>query len=1092
MSIVYHTIYRKCLKIQWERGVVGKGPANVLQGYRGPHNNGTSGDSGYLGASNGLQEVRYWWGASKHMNWVPISGWIAYGTCRAIGDTNWHSLYFDSKTGECLSHNKNQATEKLNNKGWQLFQEGKYSEAAEYFNNAYQACSSGYQNEQTFKNNIDKAKAELDAINLNSQGDNLFNQGKYHEAHSKYQEAYDKSQVSTQYNKYSTNRDKAKAELDAINLNSQGDNLFNQGRYHEAHSKYQEAYDKSQVSTQYNKYSTNRDKAKTELDAINLNSQGDNLFNQGRYHEAHSKYQEAYDKSQVSTQYNKYSTNRDKAKTELDAINLNSQGDNLFNQGRYHEAHSKYQEAYDKSQVSTQYNKYSTNRDKAKTELDAINLNSQGDNLFNQGRHHEAHSKYQEAYDKSQVSTQYNKYSTNRDKAKTELDAINLNSQGDNLFNQGRYHEAHSKYQEAYDKSQVNTQYNKYSTNRDKAKAELNAIGLKELGDIEFNAGRYDSAKVKYQEAYNKSQITKEKNKYTICKDKVKAELNAIGLKELGDVEFNVGRYDSAKVKYQEAFNKSSVAAHKTTYTNCISKAQVELDAQSAYQCGKMLFNQGKYSDALKEYQAAHSSSKVINAKSTYNDEISKVKVEISAKQLYEQGETLYRAGNYVEAKTKYNEAVYTSEVNKDYYSRTGVAKAQVELNAIELNEQGNTLFASGNFSAAKDKYQQAYNISEVAKKNDNFFSKLFYSPHEYKKNKDKAQTELDAIALSDQANVFLKQGKLAEVIMKYQAAYDKTQIFNQRDQYKNNRDLIQAKVYNKEGYQLLSEASTRGDLAVKILKYKNAQEKFEKAINICPNSDVYKSSLAKVKAELDAINLNSQGDNLFDQGRYHESHNKYQEAYNKSQITKEKNKYAVNQEKAQTIINKLLKLETLWDNAWKAENDTEDDRSEEAGGFLQEVLRESKDGLKIVPNDSKFKQYEILVSLKMEGNALFNEGLESQQDGLELLQEAHKLKQQQKYDLANVKFYEAKEKFSNAKEKFEIGSNEDQRFVSCVEFVQKQLHEVMASLEITEQHTLASGLSNLDINISNISYLETDSLETNIVGDHNNYHAQM
>ncbi|WP_041405424.1 tetratricopeptide repeat protein [Rickettsia rhipicephali] len=218
-SLPHHL--QEMFKNSMGEGVVGKGPANVLQGYRGPHNNGTSGDSGYLGASNGLQEVRYWWGASKHMNWVPISGWIAYGICSAIGDTNWHSLYFDSKTGECLSHNKNQATEKLNNKGWQLFQEGKYSEAAEYFNNAYQACSSGYQNEQTFKNNIDKAKAELDAINLNSQGDNLFNQGRYHEAHSKYQEAYDKSQVSTQYNKYSTNRDKAKAELDAISLNSQ-------------------------------------------------------------------------------------------------------------------------------------------------------------------------------------------------------------------------------------------------------------------------------------------------------------------------------------------------------------------------------------------------------------------------------------------------------------------------------------------------------------------------------------------------------------------------------------------------------------------------------------------------------------------------------------------------------------------------------------------------------------------------------------------------------------------------------------------------------------------------------------------------------
>ncbi|WP_341792345.1 hypothetical protein [Rickettsia endosymbiont of Gonocerus acuteangulatus] len=777
---------------------------------------------------------------------------------------------------------------------------------------------------------------------------------------------------------------------------------------------------------------------------------------------------------------------------EVAASKLNEIGRQLFDNGKFSEAKEYFSNAYTHSSNKANYDVYKDNINKAKAETDAINLNSQGDNLFNQGRYHEAHNKYQEAYDKSQITKEKNKYALYKDKAKTELNAIGLKELGDVEFNAGRYDSAKVKYQEAHDKSQITKEKNKYALYKDKAKTELNAIGLKELGDVEFNAGRYDSAKVKYQEAHDKSQITKEKNKYALYKDKAKTELNAIGLKELGDVEFNAGRYDSAKDKYQQACNKSSVVVNKTTYTNCISKAQVELDAQSAYQCGKMLFSQGKYSDALKEYQVAHGSSKIMNVKSTYNNEISKVKVEISAKQLYEQGEALYRAENYVEAKIKYNEAVYVSEVNKDYYNRTGAARAQVELDATELNEQGNILFASGNFSEAKDKYQQAYDISEVAKKNDNFFSKLFYSPHEYKKNKDKAQTELDAIALSDQANILLNQGKFAEAIIKYQAAYDKTQIFNQRDQYKNNRDLIQAKVYNKEGYQLLSEASTGGDIAVKILKYKNAQEKFEKAINIRPNSDVYKSSLAKVKAELDAINLNSQGDNLFDQGRYHESHNKYQEAYNKSQITKEKNIYAINYEKAQTIINKLSKLETLWNKAWEAENDTEDDRSKEAGEVFQEVLREAKDGLKIVPNDPKFKQYETLASFKIEGNELFNEGLESQQNGFELLQEAHKLKQQQKYELANSKFHEAKDKFSNAKDKFEIGSNEDQRFVSCVELVQEQLNEVMESIKNTEQYTLASELSNLDINISNSSYLETDSLETNITGEHNNYYAQI
>ncbi|KAL1487733.1 hypothetical protein ABEB36_015570 [Hypothenemus hampei] len=96
-SLPHHL--HEMFKISVGEGVVDKGCGNVLQGYYGPYNNGDSGDSGYLGASNGLQEVKYKWGATKHMNWVPVSGWIAFGICRAIGDTSWNSLYFDSKTG---------------------------------------------------------------------------------------------------------------------------------------------------------------------------------------------------------------------------------------------------------------------------------------------------------------------------------------------------------------------------------------------------------------------------------------------------------------------------------------------------------------------------------------------------------------------------------------------------------------------------------------------------------------------------------------------------------------------------------------------------------------------------------------------------------------------------------------------------------------------------------------------------------------------------------------------------------------------------------------------------------------------------------
>jgi hypothetical protein len=486
---------------------------NVLQGYRGPSNlcNRGSGDSGALESSYGVQEIKFWWGTSKCLNILPVSGSVVFFAIRIVqkckGELDWSSLYFDSKTGECLSHDKDEASEKLNNKGCQLFQEGKYVEAAEYHNNAYQFCSSRYCNEQAFRNN------------------------------------------------------------------------------------------------------------------------------------------------------------RDKAKTEVDAINLNSQGDNLFNQGRYNEAQSKYQEAYNKSTVAT-------------------------------------------------------------------------------------------------------------------------------------NKATYDA-----------------------CKSKAKVELDAIGLKELGDKEFNSGRYDSAKVKYQQACDKSSVTANKTTYVTCINKT----------------------------------------------------------------------------------------------------------------------------------------------------------------------------------------------------------------------------------------------------------------------------------KTELEAMKLNSEGDQLFEQEDYKESLDKYQSAYNKSKITKEKNIYAINKDKAQTIINKLSILDTLWSKAWDAENDTENDRSGEAKEILQRVLSESKDSLKKFPDNLRFKHYETLVSLKIEGNELFNQGLESQQNGIELLQAAQELKQQQEYELANIKFKDAKGKFSDAQEKFKIGRENDQRFSSCIEFVQEQLHEVIQSIEITEPHMLNQGFNDLNINISNDN-LDTDVYESNIMvtGEQHNYYEQI
>ncbi|MCZ6886644.1 MAG: tetratricopeptide repeat protein [Rickettsia endosymbiont of Ixodes persulcatus] len=240
----------------------------MLQGYRGPSNlcNNGSGDSEALESSNGIQEIKFWWGARKDLNsLIPVIGTISFLSGRVVqtvqGQLDWSSLYFDSKTGECLSHNKEVAASKLNEIGRQLFDNGKFSEAKEYFSNAY-THSSNKVNYDVYKDNINKAKAEIDAISLNSQGDNLFNQGRYREAHSKYQEAYDKSQITKEKNKYAICKDKAKAELNAIGLKKLGDVEFNAGRYDSAKVKYQEAYDKSQITKEKNKYAICRDKAK--------------------------------------------------------------------------------------------------------------------------------------------------------------------------------------------------------------------------------------------------------------------------------------------------------------------------------------------------------------------------------------------------------------------------------------------------------------------------------------------------------------------------------------------------------------------------------------------------------------------------------------------------------------------------------------------------------------------------------------------------------------------------------------------------------------------------------------------------------------
>jgi hypothetical protein len=131
----------------------------VLQGYKGPFPNGGSADSQILAPRFGLQEVRYWWGPAERM-------YMFWGLSQLVNShwSQWFHLYFDENTGECLSHDLEEAAAKLNNKGQQLFANGKYDEAKEYFGNACEH-SNIKANWNDYKANENKAQAKMYAVN---------------------------------------------------------------------------------------------------------------------------------------------------------------------------------------------------------------------------------------------------------------------------------------------------------------------------------------------------------------------------------------------------------------------------------------------------------------------------------------------------------------------------------------------------------------------------------------------------------------------------------------------------------------------------------------------------------------------------------------------------------------------------------------------------------------------------------------------------------------------------------------------------------------------------------------------------------------
>lgn len=148
-------------------------PDNVLQGYRGPARlrNGESGDSATEEEDLGIQRIGFWYGISKHWNWIPVSGTAFYGLCRAIEyvirDSEWKYMYFNAATGALLDSKEVEDIQTRNRKAdghyakvEKLMQSGKFEEAYNEAKSALDSCSLGYKRHHLFKEALERVDAQ--------------------------------------------------------------------------------------------------------------------------------------------------------------------------------------------------------------------------------------------------------------------------------------------------------------------------------------------------------------------------------------------------------------------------------------------------------------------------------------------------------------------------------------------------------------------------------------------------------------------------------------------------------------------------------------------------------------------------------------------------------------------------------------------------------------------------------------------------------------------------------------------------------------------------------------------------------------------
>ena len=1074
--------------------VVKKADARVLQGYRGPdsmRNSSPGTDSDTLNSSYGVTEVKFWHGTSKNYNFIPVAGWIGFGIARGIesanGDHDWRNFYFDENSGDMISEqeakdrkSRNKDSSDRNNRGNQLEEEGKFEEAIEEFKQAYENSHSSNKDRNIFKENMKLAQEKLANKHYN-EGVKHFNSGEFKNAADKFRDAKQTTNDKDKKRDFNDDIDHAESRISY----TKGNELRDQQKYDEALNEYQKAIDRAPHSKTSSKNLYKDNKANV------FQLQGQDLWKAENFKDAKKKYQDAERTVADNSKRNKYKIDVTHAESAI----LNQDGVRFINEHKYTDA-AKMIEAAIKivpKQKVNSLNNYKNNL------AEAYHL--QGFELWKESDFTGAGKMFKKAMNETVNTKKQQEYKVDMNHA----EAMVLNDDGNKLKDEHKLSNAITKYKAAISlvpKQKVSS-LNMFKNN---------LAETYHMQGVDFwNESNFRGAADKFKDAMDETVDSKKKQEYKVDMDHAEAMvLNDEGNKLRSEKKLN-----EAVAKYQAAISLvpkqkwSSVKMIENNLANVYHSLALQFlifdDLKSAAENYKFslnhhfsaksdqllvpelahvrflmsqafkFLNAGKYKESIENFQRAHSIIDPVKfsdiEKLNNNDFVKQLNLrwesidaDLDDPQTFLEKPTT----NLLLFKETLEKAINLQPNNSQYHELMKVNNKKLEQNilfnnGVKLYREANQLKVKGDFSEAREKFQEAKKMLDRSRnliENDvTFETSVDYAQlHFEKMNNPEVLREGDekSTPLSSSGDDIVR--KIKPELMKNQtkALYD-------------------------EGLWLLKEAWDLESMEANS-KFRMASEKFQKALQLEPDNTEFKKMFNVSSFSSEGNKTFEEGTKLTEQGNQLKMEGKHGEAEEKIKAAKMKFRQAfrdsnydprfksavdfvqkdfekmknleVTQKENPNLQFKLSKPENV---AEKMKNDASSLYNQgfahlkEGWGLDSDMAKERfkiasdhfEKALQLDPDNAEIEKMFNVSSFRSEGNKTFEEGTK-------LTEQGNQLKMEGKHGEAEEKIKAAKMKFRQAFR----DSNYDIRFKSAVEFVQKDLEKMSSSASVQESNT--------------------------------------